>query len=332
MSVSNSARRKRYSFVATDLDGTFLAETTDMRVVPTEDNKSCFKHLAASQTQVAVITGRSCASAIEVMDSIEVDGYVISNHGAVIRGPKGGKSSRPVLWTNPIPESIIERVVQHAEKHDTAVMFYTHSGIMCTGKFDFSAQIPEGFPSLAAWFTRVGEPPVTQEGDPAFEHMSESDKKLARNYAAAQHQKRFHTFAEMLVYIRTHGVSVLKCIILAMPEVIDARLQDLRSSFSSSDCHTMGPFGAYYEVTANNTNKAEALRQLTKAIGKTIDDVVCFGDSYNDLEMLQEAGLGIAVANANDAAKQAAKKVSEFANHDSAVAKEIRQLLNEGLL
>lgn len=34
--VSSRVVGKRFSFVATDLDGTFLAETTDMRVIPTE--------------------------------------------------------------------------------------------------------------------------------------------------------------------------------------------------------------------------------------------------------------------------------------------------------
>lgn len=70
--------------------------------------------------------------------------YVISNHGAVIRGPKESNEFRPVLWTNPVPDNIVERVVQHAEKHDTAVMFYTHSGIICAGKFDFATQVTDG--------------------------------------------------------------------------------------------------------------------------------------------------------------------------------------------
>ncbi len=31
-----------------------------------------------------------------------------------------------------------------------------------------------------------------------------------------------------------------------------------------------------------------------------MEDVICIGDSYNDIPMIQRAGLGVAVANAED--------------------------------
>ena len=40
-------------------------------------------------------------------------------------------------------------------------------------------------------------------------------------------------------------------------------------------------------------------------------EVVAFGDNYNDVEMLKSVGLGIAVANANEAVLKIAKRVTE---------------------
>lgn len=53
------------------------------------------------------------------------------------------------------------------------------------------------------------------------------------------------------------------------------------------------------EVMASGVNKASTLEQVVAARGLTAADVVAFGDMPNDIEMLQWAGLGIAVANAH---------------------------------
>ena len=40
-----------------------------------------------------------------------------------------------------------------------------------------------------------------------------------------------------------------------------------------------------------------------------MQDVLAFGDNYNDLSMLEQAGLGVAMGNADDAIKARARKV-----------------------
>jgi len=43
--------------------------------------------------------------------------------------------------------------------------------------------------------------------------------------------------------------------------------------------------------------------------GLSMQDVLAFGDNYNDLSMLEQAGLGVAMGNADDAIKARARKV-----------------------
>ena len=45
-------------------------------------------------------------------------------------------------------------------------------------------------------------------------------------------------------------------------------------------------------------------------------DVIAFGDNFNDLDMLQYAGLSVAMGNAPDEIKQAAKEVTASNNED----------------
>ena len=52
------------------------------------------------------------------------------------------------------------------------------------------------------------------------------------------------------------------------------------------------------EVTACNTSKGKALRFLAESLGISREEVCAFGDNGNDIEMLEYAGLGVAMGNA----------------------------------
>ena len=48
-------------------------------------------------------------------------------------------------------------------------------------------------------------------------------------------------------------------------------------------------------------DKAHSLLKLLTSIGLTADEMICCGDGYNDLTMIETAGLGVAMANAQPA-------------------------------
>lgn len=45
-------------------------------------------------------------------------------------------------------------------------------------------------------------------------------------------------------------------------------------------------------------DKAYSLQKLLNSIGLTADQMICCGDGYNDISMIEYAGLGVAMANA----------------------------------
>jgi phosphoglycolate phosphatase (TIGR01487 family) len=58
-------------------------------------------------------------------------------------------------------------------------------------------------------------------------------------------------------------------------------------------------------------NKGTALVRLSAEIGLTPVDFLAIGDSVNDREMLQNAGIGVAVANANSSAQEVADWITQ---------------------
>jgi len=78
------------------------------------------------------------------------------------------------------------------------------------------------------------------------------------------------------------------------------------------------------EVNPEGVNKANALKTVCEKLGITMDNVLACGDSINDIKMIQEAGIGVAVGNAQQAIKNVADFVTETNNNDG-VAKAIEK-------
>ncbi|HMA04439.1 MAG TPA: phosphoglycolate phosphatase [Methanomicrobiales archaeon] len=69
--------------------------------------------------------------------------------------------------------------------------------------------------------------------------------------------------------------------------------------------------GFAIHLQARGINKGLALQRLAADIGIPIGEFLAVGDSENDLEMIEAAGIGVAVANARDEVKAASDYVTE---------------------
>lgn len=66
----------------------------------------------------------------------------------------------------------------------------------------------------------------------------------------------------------------------------------------------------YLEIADGEATKANAMRRLCRAMGVSVSEAVAFGDNYNDVDMLEAAGLGVAMGNAPDQVKARADMVT----------------------
>ncbi|MCI8384584.1 MAG: Cof-type HAD-IIB family hydrolase [Clostridia bacterium] len=62
----------------------------------------------------------------------------------------------------------------------------------------------------------------------------------------------------------------------------------------------------YLDITPSKTNKSEALAILSKYLEVSSDEIMAIGDNLNDIEMIRNSGIGVAVANSYDAVKAVA--------------------------
>lgn len=89
------------------------------------------------------------------------------------------------------------------------------------------------------------------------------------------------------------------------------------------DVYRSEPF--FLEVLPLNINKAQTLSKLLEYVGATREELMAFGDGYNDISMIEYAGMGVAMGNANDKVKAAANFVT-LSNDEGGIAHAIETL------
>ncbi len=73
-------------------------------------------------------------------------------------------------------------------------------------------------------------------------------------------------------------------------------------------------------------NKGNALKRLLRKIGLNLNECAAIGDSRNDIEMVSQSGLGIAVGNARPEVKAVAKHVTKK-SHGAGVMEAVDYIL-----
>lgn len=78
------------------------------------------------------------------------------------------------------------------------------------------------------------------------------------------------------------------------------------------------------EINRAGVNKARAIQSICERIGISMEEVMACGDSLNDLKMLEQVGIGVAVENAQQLIIESADYVTDTNNEDG-VAKAIEK-------
>lgn len=82
----------------------------------------------------------------------------------------------------------------------------------------------------------------------------------------------------------------------------------------------------YLEVMHIGSSKQAAIEYFLKHLKIKKEEVIAIGDNFNDIEMIQFAGLGIAMGNAPDEVKSIADHITDTNNNDG-VAKAIQKFI-----
>lgn len=89
-----------------------------------------------------------------------------------------------------------------------------------------------------------------------------------------------------------------------------AKLHQYAETLTLEGCYFLKTADIYFELTCDGVNKGEGLKFLADHHGIAPDKVFAIGDYFNDLEMLQVAGVSSAIENSPEGVKEAADFVA----------------------
>lgn len=127
--------------------------------------------------------------------------------------------------------------------------------------------------------------------------------------------------------IEARAVGDLLCWLAAAPtklllfeqELLVARLGPELSARYRADLHVTRSWPYFLEIVRKGVSKGAALGVLTDMLGLARNEVMAIGDSFNDVEMFEYAGLGVAMGNAPEEVKRRADRVT-LSNDEDGVA------------
>ncbi len=116
-------------------------------------------------------------------------------------------------------------------------------------------------------------------------------------------------------FVREHQINPHKIIVICKPDARDRVLHGLQEHFG--DRFYITTSNEYLvEIVAMGSDKGSALKFLANHYKIPLSQTIAIGDNYNDLPMIQTAGLGVAVGDAEDDLKREADFVTRSCAED----------------
>lgn len=135
--------------------------------------------------------------------------------------------------------------------------------------------------------------------------------------------------ADLLAILAEEGEGAEKIVSIDEENIIAARYDTFKTLLEGKIHLTMSKPN-FLEMSALSVNKGAALAFLAERFGIAQAEIMAIGDSLNDIEMIQYAGIGVAMGNARPEVKKAADYITA-SNEEDGVAQAIEKFVLQKL-
>lgn len=278
----------KYKLLCLDMDGTVLNDEKKV----SEENLKAIKKAHALGVSIAICTGRLFANAKVYADMFGIEAPIIASNGAYIRD----KGSDDVIYKCVLGKEKASKLYAIVEKYEFVLFFNECDCVISSKKFDEDKNI----------YVKMNK------------ELPE-DRRVRLLYTE-----------DMLETIRSEGDEILKCICIdedAMKTKNYEKLNEARKEvLKAGGFEIASSFRNNFEVMCEGVSKGRAAKVLADFYGISQDEVICIGDNENDLSMIEYAGMGVAMGNAEESVKKVAKYITDT-NNNSGVAKAIDKFI-----
>ncbi|GAA1701106.1 Cof-type HAD-IIB family hydrolase [Microbacterium sediminicola] len=221
---------------------------------------------------VYLSTGRSAGD-------IHPDVAAIGFDGAITNGGAYATSGDDLVVSDPMPRDAVERLQEWFAEAGIPYFLQTNDGVYASA--EVRAMVAD---FVRQWQSRIApdEPQTAPQGPPRFRDLADIDRD-----------------------------AVAKAVFVSNDRDAVARATDaLGDRFHVVPGSMPLPGGTNGEIGIRGTTKGAAIETLLAHLGRSAEDAIGIGDSWNDVEMFEVCGVGIAMGNADEELKALADDVT----------------------
>lgn len=250
-----------------DIDGTLV---NDSRTVLKSTEKA-IRDLKAQGILVGLATGRGPAFVKPFMEHLDLDFSVTYNGQYVFSRDK-------VIFAKPIDKTSLRQIIDYAISHKKEIALGAEEGILGSKIMSF------GMSRFSQWSSQFVPRKLTSG-------VSHTFNRFVGRLVPQKKQ-------DLLDLIHQPIYQVL---MLASK----AEIQEIEGLFPGIKFTRSSPYAS--DLINQGVSKMEGIKLVGQEFGFDMSQVMAFGDSDNDLEMLSGVGMSIAMGNGTSKVKQVAK-------------------------
>jgi len=253
-----------------DIDGTLVNDRKSVL----KSTKEAIKIVKEQGVLVGVATGRGPFFVKDLMDDLDLDFAVTYNGQYIFNKDR-------VLFASPIDKGSLRQIISYAKANQKEIAMGTRQAVVGSRIMSF------GLSPLSQLVSRFVPKFLTRTISNSFNRMVSK--------AVPQKEEDLLDLINQPVY---------QVLMLMTPEESNQAATELdHLKFTRSN-----PFAA--DIINQGNSKLEGIRRVGKEYGFDLNQVMAFGDSDNDLEMLAGVGMSVAMGNGSSSVKEVAKHIT----------------------
>ena len=253
-----------------DIDGTLVNDSKSVL----KSTKEAIKIVKDQGVLVGVATGRGPFFVKELMDDLDLDFAVTYNGQYIFNKDR-------VLFASPIDKGSLRQIISYAKENQKEIAMGTRQDVVGSRIMSF------GLSPLSQLVSRFVPKFLTRTISNSFNRMVSK--------AVPQKEEDLLNLINQPIY---------QVLMLMTPEESEQAATTLNHlKFTRSN-----PFAA--DIINQGNSKLEGIRRVGKEYGFDLNQVMAFGDSDNDLEMLAGVGMSVAMGNGSSSVKEVAKHIT----------------------
>ncbi len=257
--------------IALDLDGTLLQSNH----LVDDDTRNMLVSLQNKGHEIVVATGRILGTAIHLQEALGFDCDLICGNGSIVYNSRDG-----IIVKNPLTNEQVSAfldIVEDEASYSNFKGLYYHA----YSEFDMYANINE---NIAKYYSAIVDKGMLDDRfDIKIGNVREN---------IVESGKTIYKFG-----IMDDGSDDI--------EYIKKKILDIEGVMS------IASMTGTKDIMKSGITKWTAIVELAKLKGIDVKDTICFGNEENDIEMIQNAGIGVAMGNATDDVLKIAPNVTK---------------------